>query len=62
MGERRRLQLTHGMRVGEQKGIEHGEKWVRWIRQEKEAMQWGVEGGEARHMRVGGNGMLASKL
>jgi hypothetical protein len=47
MGERWRLQLTHGMRVGEHKGIEHGEKWVRWIRQEKEAIQWGVEGGEA---------------
>jgi hypothetical protein len=26
MGERRRLQLTHGMRVREHKGIEHGEK------------------------------------
>jgi hypothetical protein len=46
-GERRRLQLTHGMRVGEHKGTEHGENWVRWIRQEKEAIQWGVEGGEA---------------
>jgi hypothetical protein len=35
------------MRVGEIKGIEHGEKWVRWLKQEREAIQWGVEGGEA---------------
>jgi hypothetical protein len=37
MAERRRLNITHAMRVGEHKAIEHGEKWVRWIRQEKEA-------------------------
>jgi hypothetical protein len=38
MEERRRLQLTHGMRVGEIKGIEHGKKWVRWLKHESEAI------------------------